>query len=244
MEVQTEAPIELNRFVQVCLNGKVLDEYELRSSVLSIGRSPECDIVIDNVAVSSFHAILSQRNGKLFVEDAASTNGVMADGVKLSDVELAPGESVQIVGKYSLRLLNAPTRTPSEKKAKTVEPIQAETMVVCTSALARASQQIRPAYLTLSQAGRSSWIVRIEKSSLSIGAKRSSDIRVGGWLSPTELASIERRDDGFYLISVKAGTVSVDGETIHGDCRLADGQRIQFGRLSAVFHERTNRNGR
>jgi pSer/pThr/pTyr-binding forkhead associated (FHA) protein len=251
-ETQTETPLELTAFIQLCLNDEVLAEYEVRAPVISIGRSPECDIVIDNAAVSAFHAILSQVDGKLFVEDAASTNGVMTDGVKTHAVELAPGESVQIAGKYSLRLVDAPTRTTTEASGKNasesavapIAPIEGATILVSTTTLAKMSQSTRPAYLTLSQPGQPSWIVRIEKSAISIGRKRSCDIRVGGWFAPATLATVERRNDGFYLATTHTNAVVVDGENVNGECRLEEGSRIQLGNVSGVFHERTNRANR
>lgn len=239
---QHEQGFELTAFVQLCFNDKVLGEYEVCAPVMSIGRSAECDIVIDNVAVSSFHALLSQINGKLFVEDAASTNGVMTDGVKKHAVELAPSESVQIAGKYSLRLISAPTRTPTAttvKKKASDQPIQGETMMINTTTLARMGQS-RPAYLTLSQPSRPSRIIRLEKSSTSIGRKRSSDVRVGGWFSPATLARVECRDDGFYLTGVKANQVSIDGEAVNDERRLEEGNRIELRGVTGVFHERTN----
>ena len=239
MDLQNSQALELTAFVQLCFKDNVLDEYEVCSPVMSIGRNVECDIVIDNAAVSSFHALLSQKDGKLFIEDAASTNGVMTDGIKRSVVELAPGESVQIAGKYSLRLVSAPTRTPAKEK-KPDQPSEGETMIVNTTTLAKMGQSTRPAYLTLSRPGRPSWIVRLEKSSTSIGRKRSSDVHVGGWFSPATLASVERRDDGFYLTVLKANQVFIDGESVIEDCRLEEGDRIELSGVTGVFHERTN----
>lgn len=243
MDIQSEKVLELTAFVQVCFNDKVLDEYEICSPVMSIGRNAECDIVIDNAAVSSFHALLSQKDGKLFVEDAASTNGVMVDGAKKYTVELAEGESVQIAGKYSLRLISAPTRTPTgttAKKKSSDQPNEGETMIVNTTTLVRMGQSTRPAYLTLSRPGRPSWIIRLEKSSTSIGRKRSNDVRVGGWFSPATLATVERREDGFYLTVLKVNQVSIDGESVNDDCRLEEGNRINLSGVTGVFHERTN----
>ena len=234
---------ELTAFVQVCFGDEVLDEYEVCSPVMSIGRNTDCDIVIDNAAVSAFHALLSQRDGKLFVEDAASTNGVMTDGVKKHAVELAPSESVQIAGKYSLRLINAPTRTPTGSQVKNKTPdqsVQGETMMVNTTTLTKMGQRSRPAYLTLSRPGYPSWIVRLEKSLTSIGRKRSSDVRVGGWFAPQSLATLERRDDGFYLATAKANQVFVDGAAVNDGRRLEEGDRIELRGVTGVFHERTN----
>lgn len=243
MEARNETPFELTAFIQLCFNDEVLEEYEVRAPILSIGRSPECDIVIANPAVSAFHAMVSQVDGKLFIEDAASTNGVMTDGVKTHAVELEPGESVQIAGKYSLRLVNAPTRTSTEVIPKTavLNTTQGETMFVNTSTLTRMAQKSRPAYLTLSKPRHPAWIVRLEKSALTIGRKRSSDIRVGGWFWRGTLATVERRDDGFYVATAGSKAVTVDGEAVIGECRLHEGSRIDLGGISGVFHERTNR---
>ena len=157
--------------------------------------------------------------------------------------ELELGESVQIAGKYSLRLFSAPTRTPTKTPAKDKESDQlkvGETMIVNTTTLTRVGQSTRPAYLTLSRPGRPSWIIRLEKSSTSIGRKRSSDIRVGGWFSPAMLATVERRDDGFYLAVHKSNQVFMDGESVNDEHRLEEGDRVQLLDVTGVFHERTN----
>lgn len=243
MEAGSEAtPLELTGFVQLCLNEKILEEHEIRNSVLSIGRSPECDIVIDNAAVSAFHALLSYRQGKLSVEDAASTNGILADGSKASSFELNSGESVQIAGKYSLRLVEAPSSTASSVKLKqstSSHEIQAETMLVNTTMLSKMGQNTRPAYLTMTQTGKPSWIVRLDKSCTSIG--RKGDIRVGGMLTSSQIASIERREDGFYLIAAKPDQVAVAGKTLTEAHRFDEGDRFQVKDVIGVFHERANR---
>jgi hypothetical protein len=242
MDVQSSYPLELTAFVQLCLNDKIVEEYELRSATISIGRSPDCDITIDNAAVSSFHALLGQRGGKLTVEDAASTNGVLVNGSKKSCVELVPGESVQIAGKYSLRLVNAPTGVPTKVSATSSvdEGIQKETVLVDTSTLAKLGNGTRPAYLTLSLPDTPSWICRLDKASITIGRKRSCDIRSGGWFAPGVLASIERCQDGYYLKVQPTHEVSLDGHTVSGEHLLHEGSRLRVQNLSGVFHERTS----
>ena len=41
----------------------------------TIGRSPDCDIFLDDVTVSRKHAVLVQRDGGLYIEDLGSLNG-------------------------------------------------------------------------------------------------------------------------------------------------------------------------
>src|SRR5437764_12378082 len=41
----------------------------------TIGRSPDCDIFLDDVTVSRKHAVLLDRNGAFSIEDLGSLNG-------------------------------------------------------------------------------------------------------------------------------------------------------------------------
>lgn len=241
MDVTQPQPLELTAFVQLCLSGKVIEEYEIRSPVVSLGRGSDCDIVIDNAAVSGFHAVLSQKDGRLLVEDAASTNGVMASGVKRLSVELKSGESVDIAGKYSIRLVEAPQGVARQVTSaqRLADDTRKATVLVDTTTMARLSHNVRPAYLTLSSEKSNSWIVRMDVPTLSFGGSRSADVRVGGWFAPARIAMIERRDDGFFLVVEPGRQVEVDGRHLVDETRLIEGTRFRILDLSGVFHERS-----
>lgn len=245
MDALRPTPLELTAFIQVSLNGKVQNEYEIRSPTVSLGRSPDCDITIDNAAVSAFHALLTFSRGRLTIEDAASTNGVLLDGAKHRSIEVGVGQSVNIAGKYSLRLVKAPSGIPIEvtPKARSVDVEHKETLLVGTFTLARLSQAMRPAYVTLSAPNASSWICRLDKPAVTIGGGRSSDIQVSGWFTPRHLARIEYRGDGYYLCPAARRAVVVDGQTVAGELRLQEGSRFRVRNLSAVFHERARATG-
>ena len=242
MEIPRQRPLELTAFVQLCLGGKVVGEYEIHSPVVSVGRSTDCDIVIDNAAVSAFHAVLSQRDGKVLVEDAASTNGVMSDGTKKQAVELKPGEAVDIAGKYAMRLVTAPLGVATRVDAPRAidDSQQRSTVLVDTATLAQLSQNIRPAYLTLSSEKRNSWVVRLDKATTSIGGARDCDIRVGGLFSPAKVVIIEKKQDGYYLCVADGREIELDGRRVKGELRLEEGNRLRVRELSGVFHERAS----
>jgi hypothetical protein len=64
---------------------------------LSIGRSKEADIQIEDRYASSIHARLFSREGRHFVEDMKSTNGTLLNGAALNgEAELVDGDTVQI----------------------------------------------------------------------------------------------------------------------------------------------------
>ena len=64
---------------------------------LSVGRSKECDVQIDDRYASSLHARVFSREGRFYVEDMNSTNGTLLNGSTLQgEAELIDGDRVQI----------------------------------------------------------------------------------------------------------------------------------------------------
>ena len=64
---------------------------------LSIGRSKDADIQIEDRYASSIHARLFSREGRHFVEDMKSTNGTLLNGAALhGEAELVDGDTIQI----------------------------------------------------------------------------------------------------------------------------------------------------
>ena len=64
---------------------------------LSIGRSKEADVQIDDRYASSIHARLFERGSRTYVEDMNSTNGTLLNGATLKgEAELIDGDTIQI----------------------------------------------------------------------------------------------------------------------------------------------------
>jgi len=64
---------------------------------LSIGRSKDADVQIEDRYASSIHARLFSREGRHFVEDMNSTNGTQLNGSPLGgEAELVDGDTIQI----------------------------------------------------------------------------------------------------------------------------------------------------
>ena len=69
-----------------------------------IGRSPECEIFLDDVTVSRKHAVVAQRDGEFHIEDQGSLNGTFVNKKRIESGRLEDGDEVQI-GKYRLTFL-------------------------------------------------------------------------------------------------------------------------------------------
>jgi hypothetical protein len=69
-----------------------------------IGRSPECEIFLDDVTVSRKHAVLVRNDDEYRIEDLGSLNGTFVNRKRIESAELADGDELQI-GKYRLTFL-------------------------------------------------------------------------------------------------------------------------------------------
>lgn len=103
--------------------GRSLQTLAFREGVLRIGRMKENDLVINNAAVSRFHATLAWEGDHLVLEDRDSENGCYVNGHRIERAELSPGDEV-IVGKHHLVLEWNPGE-PAEAPAAPAQPADA-----------------------------------------------------------------------------------------------------------------------
>ncbi len=87
--------------IELKYENKTLASYQTESEQLNIGRNPKNDILIDNMAVSNFHATVKKVMNAYFIEDLNSTNGTFVNEKKIVKYELLDGDEI-IIGKHSL----------------------------------------------------------------------------------------------------------------------------------------------
>jgi pSer/pThr/pTyr-binding forkhead associated (FHA) protein len=85
--------------------GRAGESFQVRHDRTRIGRTPECEIFLDDVTVSRDHAVLVERDGGFFVEDQGSLNGTFVNRHRIDKVQLENGDELQI-GKYRLTFVD------------------------------------------------------------------------------------------------------------------------------------------
>jgi len=84
--------------------GRAGESFRPTADRTRIGRSPECEIFLDDVTVSRNHAVLIVRDDGYVVEDQGSLNGTFVNRRRIDTAVLSSGDELQI-GKYRMTFI-------------------------------------------------------------------------------------------------------------------------------------------
>jgi hypothetical protein len=84
--------------------GRAGETFETAGLRTLIGRSPECQVFLDDVTVSRRHAEIIHEDDRYVISDLGSLNGTFVNRRRIESVELSADDEVQI-GKYRMTFL-------------------------------------------------------------------------------------------------------------------------------------------
>ena len=84
--------------------GRAGEHFRLEKERTTIGRSPDCDVFLDDVTVSRRHAVCIREGDRFLIEDQGSLNGTFLNRGRIESAELSDDDELQI-GKYRLVFL-------------------------------------------------------------------------------------------------------------------------------------------
>ena len=85
--------------------GRAGESYGIEGERMTIGRSPDAGVFLDDVTVSRNHALLVRRRDGLYIDDLGSLNGTYVNRRRIESHRLQNGDELQ-VGKYKLTYLD------------------------------------------------------------------------------------------------------------------------------------------
>jgi pSer/pThr/pTyr-binding forkhead associated (FHA) protein len=237
--------------LSLMFENKLVKEVPVGSRPVGIGRAPDNDLAVDNLAVSNHHARVYFEAGRLVVEDLDSLNGTFVNDLRIERATLHDGDSIWI-GKHHIKVDatgDAPVSVDSRRKPSA--PVINETMVLDTKQRREMLQQAAamgersqfagrlkvPTLVILGGNSGQKEYVLTNKLTV-IGKSKMATVRLSGWFKPQVAAQINQRDDGYYLGPGDKITV-VNGKAIQGPVRLNDGDVIEVCglRLNFMFKE-------
>jgi pSer/pThr/pTyr-binding forkhead associated (FHA) protein len=84
--------------------GRAGESFTIDEDRMSIGRTPDAAVFLDDVTVSRNHALLVRRQDGYYIDDLGSLNGTYVNRRRIESHKLADGDEIQ-VGKYKLSYL-------------------------------------------------------------------------------------------------------------------------------------------
>ena len=219
------------------LNQSVLGEFSLDKERLLIGRKPENDIQVDNLAVSGQHAAIITILNDSFLEDLDSTNGTFVNGKLVKKHALKHGDVIT-VGKHELKYVNDEATTDDQDFEKTM--IIRPGMASHAAAAAKAEEtappppagigsQVAPDEMPLGKiqvlsgpgAGKE---LELKKALITLG-------RPG-----VQVAVITRRPQGYFITHVEGKHPMVNGDAIGAQAHaLKDHDVVELAGVKMEF---------
>ncbi len=103
--------------------GQIAGQITLENGSLSLGRNPDNDIVVPDPAMSRRHAVLELRDGKPWIVDQGSVNGVLVDGRRIT--EACPIDQASRIEISSWRIALRHQDAPDPTRLIKLTPVEA-----------------------------------------------------------------------------------------------------------------------
>jgi len=84
--------------------GRAGESFPVAGDRMSIGRTPDAAVFLDDVTVSRNHALMVRRQDGFYIDDLGSLNGTYVNRKRIESHRLEDADEIQ-VGKYKLSYL-------------------------------------------------------------------------------------------------------------------------------------------
>ncbi|MBN8442330.1 MAG: FHA domain-containing protein [Thauera sp.] len=223
------------------MDGLVLKEIVLNKERISIGRKPNNDIQIDNLAISGQHAVITCILKDAFLEDQNSTNGTYVNGQPVKKHVLHNNDVIEL-GKYRLKYLvdtSQPGLSPSEmvetSALKPFEMSATATDVTPPGARRDGGDGTRTQVLAgdaLERGAAAAPTERLGMLQVLSGANAGRELELTKSLTTLgkpgrQVAVITRRPHGYFITHVEGATFPmVNGRTLDAQAHLLNDHDI------------------
>ncbi len=221
---------------------KVIERIVTEKKRISIGRTHDNDIVLENRGVSRKHAMIEFNNNAAVIIDNESLNGTFVNNRKIHEEVLRDQDSITI-GKYTLLYNREATHQGNELAGMD------GTMVLNTKRQKtllendRVERQLVTKYggsILLGEENAEFAEYRLDRDVTTLGKAKFVHIRAKGMFLSGIQAKLVRDTDGFTLVNLgRKGKTLINGEPID-QTLVKNGDIITVGKSTFKFVEGTN----
>jgi pSer/pThr/pTyr-binding forkhead associated (FHA) protein len=210
---------------------KVIERVVTQKKMISVGRNPDNDIVLNNKAVSRKHALIEFDESSALIMDNESVNGTFVNSRKITEEVLKDNDQITI-GKFDLIYhRDAPKETQLAYLDGTlVLKTRKQRELLEKDKKAREVVKVEGGSILLGEAYTTRKRFSLNRPVITFGKSRFVNIPIKGFLVSRIQAKIIKEKDDFVLVNLgRKGKIRVNGESIQR-YRLKNDDLIEMGR--------------
>ncbi|MBC6905966.1 FHA domain-containing protein [Saccharophagus sp. K07] len=115
--------------IVVSINNSELHRYNFTETEILIGRSSECDVLLDNAGISRTHAKILRQGNEVKLIDLNSGNGTFLNGQSIQEATVTSDDTIGI-GKFALTVKLSEEALPDSEPPPSAEPPPVTTSTV------------------------------------------------------------------------------------------------------------------
>jgi pSer/pThr/pTyr-binding forkhead associated (FHA) protein len=210
---------------------KVIERVVTQKKMISVGRNPDNDIVLNNKAVSRKHALIEFDESSALIMDNESVNGTFVNSRKITEEVLKDNDQITI-GKFDLIYhRDAPKETQLAYLDGTmVLKTRKQKELLEKDKKAREVVKVEGGSILLGEAYTTRKRFSLNRPVITFGKSRFVNIPIKGFLVSRIQAKIIKEKDDFVLVNLgRKGKIRVNGESIQR-YRLKNDDLIEMGR--------------
>nr|HID57747.1 FHA domain-containing protein [Desulfobacterales bacterium] len=215
--------------------------YKFDKPSITLGRKEDNDIVIDNMAVSGYHAKIDHIGKNYFLTDLQSLNGTFVNDRKIVSYKLMHDDVITI-GKHTVHFLLDEEERESVEKGELDQTMYLDTR----KARQRSKPTVKPqgapekkatevGVITFLSGGEGEF--ELKKKLTKLGKDASCDIVLSGIFVGGIAATISQRPTG-YFITYTGGMakLKINGQTVKETYQLKEFDTIEIGSSKMQFY--------
>ncbi len=228
--------------IVVRYDDKVVERVVTQKKRISVGRTSDNDIVLDNKGVSRKHAQIEFGDDSALIIDNESLNGTFVNNRKITEDTLKDQDRITI-GKFDLIYHRD---TPKDVKLTELDG----TMVLRTKKQKQLLERDKKEKEMIAQAGCSVLqgeentnikALTLDRPVVTFGKSKYVNVRVKGFFIPKIQAKIVKQKDNFLLMNLgRRRKTKVNGEEVQR-CQLKNDDLVEVGKSVFRFIQGKNK---
>jgi pSer/pThr/pTyr-binding forkhead associated (FHA) protein len=217
---------------------KIIEKFITEKRRVTIGRTPDNDVVLENRGISRQHAIIEFSDKQAVIIDNESLNGTFVNSRKINE-EILRDDDVITIGKYSLIYHTEAQRDDNifGMDGTMVLKTKQQKELLAKDKLAKQLTSAAGCSILMGESGTDQDQYPLAHSVVTIGSSKLANIKAKGWFLSGVQAKIVQDGTDYWVVNLgRKGKTIVNGEAVDR-YMLKNDDLVQVGKTLFRFIE-------